>query len=262
MHISTSTEIQNRILLRVAKLESIQTSKFSPRLRETNWQITWSAFQRSCNGSPHGCPHGPNTLFKCSLTPSHPTSQRDREQTFEMFSLRAFPESPPLAIHSNISCRHMNKAIFTTHLDSLQEIILRCLPFDLIPQWLQSLSHSLLPRSYSFLKENNIYCRKLFRMCSCRLNTSYNEPFTELGVDLQFYIFKSLYFSSCTLSLFWDCYNRRQEGGKLFIFLNRAVDQEKKIHFLTAIFSSADYTDRTFMADFPVIFCIQLHLCT
>ncbi len=124
--------------------------------------------------------------------------------------LRAFPESPPLAIHRNISCRHMNKAIFTTHLDSLQEIILRCLPFDLIPQWLQSLSHSLLHRSYSFLKENKIYCRKLFRMCSCRLNT-----FTELGLDLQFNIFKSLYFSSCTLSLFWDCYNWRRGGGDI-----------------------------------------------
>ncbi len=225
MHISTSTEIQNRILLRVAKLESIQNSKFSPRLRETNWQITWSVFQRSCNGSPHGCPHGPNTLFKCSLTPSHPTSQRDREQTFEMFSLRAFPESPPLAIHRNISCRHMNKAIFTTHLDSLQEIILRCLPFDLIPQWLQSLSHSLLHRSYSFLKENKIYCRKLFRMCSCRLNT-----FTELGLDLQFYIFKSLYSppAHCHYS---ETAITGDRGGGLFIFLNRAVDQEKKKSF-------------------------------
>lgn len=181
-------------------------------------------------GLPHGCPHGPNTLFKCSLTPSHPTSQRDKEQMFEMFSIRAFPESPPLAIHRNTSCRHMNKAIFTKQLDSLQEIILRCFPFDLIPQWLQSLSHSHLPRSYSFLKENKIYCRKLFRMCSCRLNTSYNEPFTELSLDLLYYIFKSLYFSSCTVIIL-RLLQSETGGVKLFIFLNRAVDQEKKMSF-------------------------------
>lgn len=152
----------------------------------------------------------------------------------------------------------MNKAIFATHLDSLQEIIFRCLPSDLIPQWLQSLPF-FADLTVSWKKTKSIVGN--YSEWVLALNTSHNEPFTELGLDLQYYIFKSLYFSSCTLSLFWDCYSRRHEGGNYSFFLTELWIKGKNVSFLTANFSSADYTDRTFLADFQSSsVCIQLHL--
>lgn len=129
MHTSTNTDTRNRILLIASELKSSPTS---PSLGDTNWQVTWSVFQQSCNRSPHGCLQWTGLLLSAVwhlpiLQVKEIKSRRLKHSQCELTAGKLINprNSQPLLCLGKYRAGigPKNETIFTSHLYSMLEII-------------------------------------------------------------------------------------------------------------------------------------------